>query len=417
MFSKTFRPFGSFRLAGGGQEEEMKCYLLHDDFTDPHAAGAVNGTLATDGANVRKVTDSSSKVSISGGELLIAGAASSPGYNDPAEGYGAFDTVLGKALCIQINSIDTGILPFGWSRAAKTASIEYGDGVMLYNGNIIGHTFSANTSWMGTYTAGAYYNYVEIMKGVKGNYKLIKGGTEYPNWTLLWPETTETNAELYYPTLSNYNAHYKVKTVRIPYETLPLLCKPLVTDSFTRINSASLGNADGLAEEDAALSTPAWADALGVCGISGNKAVFSSLTGGAGIETINVGAADVHCMVTPTRTSGSVGLLFWYTDGSNYGKVIHNGTNIVMTTVIAGVESAPIISAAKTLGEIRVITNGTAVFVYCNGELVDTVYTISTLAPANTFALFTTNTGNTFSNFKCWGRFGGGYSYLDRFFL
>ena len=52
------------------------CYLLRDEFTTDRAAGAVDGTAAEPGPGTRTVVDTSSIISISGGEAVFNGSAS-----------------------------------------------------------------------------------------------------------------------------------------------------------------------------------------------------------------------------------------------------------------------------------------------------------------------------------------------------
>lgn len=56
-------------------------YAFRDLFTTDRAAGAVDGTAAEPGTNTRAVTDTGSKVSISGGLLSISGGEG--GYGTP----------------------------------------------------------------------------------------------------------------------------------------------------------------------------------------------------------------------------------------------------------------------------------------------------------------------------------------------
>src|SRR3990167_5258911 len=71
-------------------------YTLYDQFTTARAAGSVNATNAEPVGGARTVTDTNSKISITGGVLDFATGGNS--FGDPAVWYGLITRTLGRLL-------------------------------------------------------------------------------------------------------------------------------------------------------------------------------------------------------------------------------------------------------------------------------------------------------------------------------
>lgn len=80
-------------------------YHLRDSFDTNIAAGSLNNTLATDGRNVRLVSDTESKLSTASGSLLFGGGKASPAIGNPGLKYAStFPRKEGLTLDFAIKS-------------------------------------------------------------------------------------------------------------------------------------------------------------------------------------------------------------------------------------------------------------------------------------------------------------------------
>lgn len=187
-------------------------YLLRDDFTDAHAAGALHLTTATDGQSVRQVNDPDSRMSTTAGGLLnVAGAAASnedyrPGLSYAPflrSGYGQGMVMLAKVTVSAVRGPDY----LGWYLTKELThagpwgneySIRLVDGAGIYAGIITG-----NSDKLGDVVAGTTYTVAVIVKAVGGEC-WIKGGA-WATWTQLHVDTTTNNASFLFPTVSYYS--------------------------------------------------------------------------------------------------------------------------------------------------------------------------------------------------------------------
>jgi hypothetical protein len=159
--------------AGGGEQ-----YLLRDDFSDTLAAGSVNGTLAVPGPGTRAVvTDTESKVSLSGGKLVFAGGKAAPAYGDPGLWYGVITRVPGLMMLSQITP-DNNIFMMGLDTNQSGVS----GGVDLRWAT--GFLCRGSAPALCAYTPGATYK-IAIAIRTAGYFVLVKGGI-YTNWSLMF---------------------------------------------------------------------------------------------------------------------------------------------------------------------------------------------------------------------------------------
>ena len=150
--------------------------LLRDEFAGVVNAGLVNGTLATDGKNLRTVTDTGSKISIASGVLNFATGETA---ND-AVWYPTTARTAGRVLLARIvaSEATNGIPSFGWDSAASGAildALQLGASGAL---NIVAN--GATAVALGVYTAMTY-NIAAVMRAT-GIFWFIKGGA-FTNWT------------------------------------------------------------------------------------------------------------------------------------------------------------------------------------------------------------------------------------------
>ncbi|WP_440295181.1 hypothetical protein [Humibacter sp.] len=121
-----------------------------------------------------------------------------------------------------------------------------------------------------------------------------------------------------------------------------------ITDSFTRTNASSLGNAD---------TGQAWAVSSGTWSTNGSQATSASTVSVAFIDsatanrTISVKLADL---------TNAHGLAFMYANSSNYYRYYYSSGTLFLQSVIAG-SGAAVISPAQTLSPgdvLKVIISG-----------------------------------------------------------
>ena len=99
------------------------------------------------------------------------------------------------------------------------------------------------TPTVGTYSTNTSYN-VAIMNGPEGAFYFMKGGTQYPLWTLLWVSVSMRTNPVY-PTISVRNAVTTSNFIRMP--SVFWLPTPIASDGFssTFVETDGFGNVDG----------------------------------------------------------------------------------------------------------------------------------------------------------------------------
>ncbi len=158
-----------------------------------------------------------------------------------------------------------------------------------------------------------------------------------------------------------------------PTPTVPVL---LSADSFNRAGP-SLGSTDGAGS----LDPLAWTNQVGSQVVSGNHLTPAITGSGIHVSTVPLGVADANIQIvvgTPTFSGQTIGLVFRYTDSSNYLFAVNTATTpgvIEIWKRSAGVETmlgttTGFGSATITLG---VAYNGSSIVASRNGVDVLTV--------------------------------------------
>lgn len=222
-------------------------YLLKDTFSANLAAGSVNGTQADIGG-ARTVTDTNSKLSISSGGLQFAtgGAAT----YDPRLMYQSVTRVAGRMLL--------------WNKSGTAGALRIGFGPDATSVNQAGFNITTITialmdsgsgASIGAITSGTVYAYCAVLRST-GVYLFVKGGTEYPKWTLLWRGTLGNSTPVF-PGIAGESttAVGTVTNFRIP--TNLFLPTPLAYDTFTRANGA-LGSTETTGPDSQGVGALAW---------------------------------------------------------------------------------------------------------------------------------------------------------------
>lgn len=376
-------------------------FLLRDDFTDTLSAGSVNNTLATDGVNLRTVADAELKISTSLGKLVFSSGKASPSQTDPMLSYPS--VTRAAKLGLFVKSATTNRTRPGLRNALTGGGATQGAIFNVQGGNTIAVANGTTNPVVGAITSGTEYQYCIVCR-LTGGFYLVRGGTQYPLATLLYPDKNGTTTPLY-PSNSNYDGTPNMDTFRIHS---PVTITPLASDAFARANGA-LGNTGGGGSEETGGSGLAWTDQAGTWGIATNAAACSALAGGIGIATVPCGSVNVIVECAVTRSAGNAGIVARYSDADSYIYAYHDGTNAHLNKVTAAGGDQSLINAAATYSagaRLILSLSGTAVRLWYNGALVGAQQTISDaeLQTGTAHGLFTSNTGNSLDNFVVWAR-------------
>jgi hypothetical protein len=379
-------------------------YSLNDEFTADVAAGSVHGSSATPTGTTRTAVDTGSRIAVSGGKLLITGGGGI--YTDPLfyEDY-AITRAAGRTILMTVIPSSVASRQHYWGvHVNKTG---YPNRISF--SNISGTTLRFRDSGeVGTITLGATYQLAFVMR-TSGGYYLIKGGTEYPAWTLVWFDPTYGEATNYVGALNFTNAASYVNSVdniRIPTATwLPV---PKASDGF----SSTTTDGKGHTEENGG-SGLSWTD-IGTWGVAAGILSCSSLSGGLGIRYLNGVSSNAIIDVDVTRAGGNAGLVARYVDADNYIYAYHDGTNAVCVKRVAGVETTlrtGVVAYAAGAVLRLVFESATRARLFYNNLAVGGVFTVPTSTSTN-HGVYTTNTGNSFDDFVVFDR-SGSYTALD----
>lgn len=223
-------------------------YLLNDDFSDDRAAGAVNGTYAFPGPGLRTVTDTESKLSLSGGNLVFSGGNASPGWSDPSIEESSFTPQDGAILCAGVNILATdAYMGFGLARINFTSAylFEFSNTGLIGTASAFGSAFKS----IGSYSTGNYKFAITTFNTPTANNRdaffFVKGGA-YSQYTLVYM-LQQTVVGPLAPSVRNYSSTNTFDYLRVPTSTF--IPAPLLSDSFTRANGA-IGSTDGLGHQE-----------------------------------------------------------------------------------------------------------------------------------------------------------------------
>lgn len=395
-------------VAGPDRHIGPPYYLINDTFTTDRAAGAVNGTDAEPGPGRRNVSDIQSILALSSGAASF-GTRSGVLNGDPAIWYGALARAPGRLVRWHASS------PFGftcgWGVTALSSTANDGNAFQIVGSN---NVRAYDSSIFATVYTGAVTEFAIALRAAGAVY-FAKVSS---NWILLWFSTINT-AALMIPAIVALNGipgTFNYMTVRSE-RWLPV---PLVSDGFS-----AWGTSDGLGHvENSGLGSggngEAWTANAGTWEASGGVARASALASGQAIATVDTGTADVLATVNLTHVGGTASVIVRYTDSDNYVRAVHTGTNAQLIKRVGGVETTLINSAATYVAgaELRISCQGTAFRLFYNNNLIGSEQTISDagLASGTRQGLRTTDTGNTFDDFRVYARgTGGEYAALDDF--
>jgi hypothetical protein len=385
-------------------------YLIRDEFVTDRAAGAVHTTSAEPGPGTRTVVDANSKLTISSGLLSFAtgGAAGGnpglwyerPSSREPGRFCVASYTHTNQGVAVGFDSNTTGSLTEAFR----------------LNGTTLGVVANSTNVTVGTVTTSTPYQLC-VTQRFNGAMFLIKGGA-FTDWQLQF--IGNLGQDVLGPGLSAIST---ASVATFDYFRVPHLLwmpSPLVSDGFF----SDFGISDGLGQEEeegatgAGLAGTVWTQATGTWATDGDGAVAAAtLSGGLAIATVTASTADVLVGADLTRSAGNVGGVLRYTDTSNYLRFYHDGTNAVLQQVLAGNATSPISAVATYSAGAKMFARcvGTAARLYYNNALVGSG-TVDAALTGTKAGLYTTDTGNTITNFVVYAAgTSGEYSFLNGF--
>ena len=381
-----YRNFISSRIG-----KAIRDYYLYDMFSTARTAGAVNGTQAEPVGGARNVTDTGSKMSIAGG-VLVSEQNGAGSTTDPILSYSGRTRVLGLTMLGTMTAV-SGRARAYWATASKSANSE---GLLTPIPSFLYMVVSSSSAIIGAATTGISYQFAYVLRAA-GVFLFIKGGTEYINWTLVWTSLLGTTATLY-PTINAFLGSQSEDNIRVPKQ-LYIPPVPLQSDGMSNTVTDGLGNPENNGPAGNSYSE------VGTPQVSAGVRSFSALSGGGlGISVLACTTADVNIEVNVTRTAGSAGIIARRVDSNNYIQCLHNGTNVIVSQVVAGVSTtlsttAVTYSAGATM---KFHVDGTTYRAFYNNTAAGTG-----TVPASTngnHGIITNNLSGSFDNLVIWAR-------------
>ena len=237
--------------------------LLRDEFDDTRAAGAVNGTLATDGTNTRAATDTGNKISIASGDLVISSGLGSPSANDPILNYPLVTRTPGLVMAMYVPSFSGRV----YLEARTNLSV-------LNQIRCIGTTVTCGThsSGINTATISTPFSFYLAIRASGAHY-FTQASSGYPllNWINDSISSSQVMASIF-----NYDGtNVHVGWLRMSGYWLPT---PLTSDGF-----GASGTSDGLGHAETS------GVGSGGSGVTWTGATWSA-SGGKAINTPSVGS-------------------------------------------------------------------------------------------------------------------------------
>ncbi len=379
---------------------EGVAYQLRDRFSTALAAGSVNASPADPGPGNRAVTDTESKLSVAGGQLVCAGGKATPATGDPGIWWPVRARVAGRTLLLRATTTGGTDWYAGWdSNQATTLKFGFranGANCQAYNPAV----HPALT--IAAHDDNQEYEYALVLRAA-GTYWLRRpnpsaGGT----YLLLYANLIDNTASMY-PGIANNNRPYTADELRVPE---PLwLPSVLACDTFTRADGA-LGSTEMVGPDGQSAPALAWDATVGTWAVATNVAACSALAVDRAIARVNAGTPNVFGEVTLARAGGTVGVVVRYVDAANYLRIVHNGTNVQLVQRLAGVETTPVnVAAAFGAGVLRWCCDADKLRLYYNDVLIGSEQTMNAaFAASTTFGLWTDNIGNTLDAFTLWPR-------------
>lgn len=258
--------------------------LFRDLFTTDLSAGSVNGSNAEPGAGTRIVTDTQSKISVSGGKLSCA--TKTAGWSDGVlcesqsitreagvviSGEFTPSSISGTFLHT-VTSVNT---PAGTPAGSAPNNANKHAFYVTTSGRILPFFVGYNGGTCFTYVAGTTYKYAIVLRA-SGCWYYLKGGT-LANWTLLHVVNSDTTATLYQQVIDYDTAFTSDKLAAKKTWSIPAV---LASDNFNEPDNYlyEVGSTNGSAIPEAGgANVPYYGS--GTMAISSNKVINSPRLG------------------------------------------------------------------------------------------------------------------------------------------
>jgi hypothetical protein len=391
-------------------------YLWRDEFTTARATGSIDGTAAEPGPGTRNVTDLDSRITIAGGALTISAGGAVAWNRTGIWHTPAITRVAGQVLAQTVNWGVIGTSMLGFTSVNSANYVGYNNlGIdsesvpMLY----ARRTTGPSSPEIFVPAASTDYRFYTVLRA-SGRFIFIKsGGTTRLMWMDAWDATATLYAGL--TVYSNTIALTMDSLVALENKRYSVLATS--SDSFNRANGAP-GSTDGAGHAEANSGGGlAWTSQQGTGAIAANKLTCSALDGGGvGVVTVDTGKTDEVAICETTRAGGNVGVVVRYVDSNNYIYAYHDGANAGLVKRVGGVETTvvgPAVMAYAAGALMQISCDGTGFWLYYDEDYVgNVVIADAALQTGTAHGVYTTNTGNSFDNWRTFAR-GNGGEYAD----
>lgn len=205
--------------------------------------------FASPGPGKRTVTDTESKLSLEGGNLVFSGGKASPGAGDPGLWLNPpIQRLLGKTAIWNWYQNGSGVLWCGFdSNTAGTSD----NGFIYTDGANVVISVSSNLI-VGSVSTASSYKFAISLKA-SGCYYLMRSGVSSP--VLLYNYTGFTGNSLYV-SLPNYASSNSIRSILVPTERLQI--RPIAYSVFTGADGTTLSTSDSVSADGYNLSPMAW---------------------------------------------------------------------------------------------------------------------------------------------------------------
>lgn len=383
-------------------------YRQADSFITPISAGSVANTLSEPGPGTRVIYDTGNKLSIASGNLLWTSGVAT---YDPAIIFNKeILRIPGKIIRFNV-TLTTGRIGLSLSTTNVASLISTNrKHVIDFNPGNIKTAADGTANVPGTVsTAPAGTGTFHIILRRIGAYYLFKGlaGTFTYN-ELVKIDESQLNEILY---AAIYSVGTVVSTTIADVVTLDTLWSPspLVSDGFTVAGTSDgYGHLEGIeGTAGSGGSGVTWTNETGTIGRVSGRVKATALVGGIAIDTVNVSTNRVTIRCRLYGTGAEFGIILRYTDINNYLYLYHDGTNLLLKQVLAGVVSTLRTQAATYVQGAFIeasFTSVTACNLYYNEDYQGFTTSINAGLTSTKFGIFFKNTTNEIDDFQIYAR-------------
>ncbi len=400
-------------LLGAG----ARATLLRDDFVGSYAAGAVNGTIATDKANVRAVADSGGQIVTSSLALRQVGrlniGTGSAVWNDPALSYVASwarGTIGALTAILRLGGTSNTVGPYLNAAQFPAAPGTNGHGLYyLYSDNQWEAFTPSGTVRLWKYTTPRQnidYMLVVVPRPGGGAYHFISGGQfgTWPTATLLYVGDVGVSTPLYagaaaYAVGGAFDYLQLTAAADLPAAWTDGWGLALAADTFTRVD----GDLNGSTTE---VGGKTWQVANGSAAIVSGQVVITAASWGTCVADAGTVPHIIECTVTTPAAGGYAFAVYFRSNADLSSSAYAYFYPTVFLIQVAGTtiyQTACNLSNGTTY-KVRVFDFGTHIEVYLdNASMTSNSPRISSALNTQTVCGFgSNNQAHFFDDFVCW---------------